>query len=187
MTDQTFGRPAPQGTSRNTSWFLIVGILFVIGGLLSLLAPVLATVAATIMLGASLLVGGIVQIFHSFTVRDWGTFLWQLLVGVVVMIAGAAMVFNPLLGAVALTWVLAVVWIAKGAAQVMFGLRMRPRRAWGWMLAAGLIAILVGLMVLLAWPFSGAYVPGTLVGISLLFTGWSYIMLSSAERRALAG
>jgi uncharacterized membrane protein HdeD (DUF308 family) len=184
MTDQTVGRAAPAGASRNFGWFLFLGIVFVIGGLLSLLAPVLASVAASIMIGAALLVGGIFQIVHSFQVRDWGPFLWQLLVGVVIIVGGAAMVFYPLLGAVALTWVLAVVWIAKGAAQLMFAFRMRPRRAWGWMLAAGVVAVVVGLMVLLAWPFSGAFVPGILVGISLLFTGWGYIMLAMAERSA---
>ena len=51
---------------------------------------------------------------------------------------------------------------------------------------AGVLAAVVGLMVLAQWPFSGAWVPGTLVGISLIFSGWSYVAVALAVRRVAA-
>ena len=54
------------------------------------------------------------------------------------------------------------------------------------MVAAGIIAVLVGLMILASWPFSAAWAPGTLAGISLVFSGWSYIAIALAARRLAA-
>ena len=74
-------------------------------------------------------------------------------------------------------------FLLKGIMQVMFSLRYRPNAGWGWTLAAGILAIVLALMIISSWPFSGLWVPGTLAGISLIFSGWSYIMIAMAGRR----
>ncbi|MCJ7599336.1 MAG: DUF308 domain-containing protein, partial [Methyloceanibacter sp.] len=75
--------------SKNRTWFLILGILLIVLGVIAVTFPLLMTIAAKIFLGWLFLVGGIVQIFHAFSTRGWSEFLLDLLIGVLYLIAGA--------------------------------------------------------------------------------------------------
>ena len=54
------------------------------------------------------------------------------------------------------------------------------------MLGAGVLAVVAGLIILFSWPISGAWVLGTLAGISLMFSGLSYIMMAVTARQMVA-
>ena len=56
------------------------------------------------------------------------------------------------------------------------------RRGWGWLLASGIVSVVLGWMIWAQWPASGLWVIGLLVGIQLLFTGWSLVMLALVAR-----
>ena len=62
-------------------------------------------------------------------------------------------------------------------------LRVRDHDSWGWLLASGILSVLLGVLIWAQWPASGLWVIGLLVGIQLLFTGWSLVMLALAARR----
>jgi uncharacterized membrane protein HdeD (DUF308 family) len=49
------------------------------------------------------------------------------------------------------------------------------------------LALIVGLMIVSNWPISALWALGTLAGISLIFSGWSYIMIALAGRRLMTG
>ena len=164
-------------------WFVVLGIIFLIGGFCAIAMPLVSSIAVGIFLALVLVVAGIFQIWQSFSVQSWTGFLWQLIIGIVMLLGGIAIYMSPATGSIALTLVIAGVFIAKGVFQIILGLRLRPHDGWGWILAAGIIALLAGIMILTNYPFSGLWVPGTLAGISLLFTGWSYIALGLAAKR----
>ena len=164
-------------------WFVALGVVFLIGGIFAIAMPLASSLAVGVFLAAVLVVAGVMQIWQSFSVQSWTGFLWQLIVGIVVLLGGITIYAWPASGAFALTIVIAAVFIAKGVFQIILGLRLRPHDGWGWILAAGIIAVIAGVMILSNYPFSGLWVPGTLAGISLIFTGWSYIALGLAARR----
>ena len=83
----------------------------------------------------------------------------------------------------ALTLVVGAVFLVKGIFQVILGIQMRPHGGWGWILTAGVLSAIVGLIILIQWPVSTTYALGYLAGISLIFSGWSYVMLSLAAKR----
>lgn len=167
-------------------WFLLLGIVFVIGGIFAIAMPLISSVTVTVFLAVVLAIAGIFQIFQSFSVKGWGGFLWQLIVGIVVLIGGIAIYMSPVVGSAALTLIIASVFMAKGIFQIALSMQIRPMDGWGWILTAGVIAFLAGLFILLQLPVSGLWVPGTLAGISLIFTGWSYIALALAARNVRA-
>ncbi len=164
-------------------WFLTLGIVFILAGFFALAMPLASSIAVTIVAAIALAFVGIVQIVQAFSVRSWGGFIWQLVIGVVLLIGGVAFYLNPVAGSLALTLLVAAVFLAKGIFQLVLGFRLRPHPGSGWVIAAGILALLVGLMIFFAWPFSGIYALGTLAGISLMFTGWSYVAISLAARR----
>jgi uncharacterized membrane protein HdeD (DUF308 family) len=51
-----------------------------------------------------------------------------------------------------------------------------------WVLLNGFITLLLGISIWRQWPESSVWVIGLFVGIELVFSGWSWIMLGLAVR-----
>jgi uncharacterized membrane protein HdeD (DUF308 family) len=167
----------------NWGWLLAIGIVFVIGGALAIIAPGVASIAVTLVVAVVFAWIGIMQIVQSFSDRSWAGFAWQLIIGIIMLLGGLAVYFNPILGTLTLTLVVAAMFIAKGIFQLILGFRMRPHAGSGWVIAAGVLSIVAGVLIWIQWPWSGVWALGTLAGISLIFTGWSYIAMALAVRR----
>ncbi len=181
--EATFSPTITQAVRSGWGWLLALGILFIVGGILSIMAPFIATLLVTAFIGIAMAFVGVGQVIQAWSMRSWGGFIWQLLIGLVILVGGIAVWWNPFAGAITLTLFVAAVFIVKGIFQVMLAFRVRPHDGWGWIAFSGLIALIVGLMIFFDWPLSGVYALGTLAGISLIFTGWSYVMISLAARR----
>jgi uncharacterized membrane protein HdeD (DUF308 family) len=183
MTEATMAFGAMGEIRKHWGWFLALGIVFVIGGVFAIVMPFIAGLVATTVFAIILVWLGIMQVFQAWSVKSWGGFTWQMIIGLILLLGGLAIWINPILGALTLTIVVAAVFLAKGVFQVILAFQMRPESGWGWVLTAGILAILVGLIIWMDWPVSTAWALGTLAGISLIFSGWSYIAISLAARR----
>ena len=184
MTEAMMTRPSITEVVRgNWVWFLVLGIVFIAGGVFAIAAPFIASLVVTVIIAIALIFSGAVQIVQAWRMRSWTGFLLQFLIGLVIFFGGIAIYWNPFVGALTLTLFVAALFVVKGAFQLMLGFRLRPHDGWGWIVASGAIAILVAVMIYLQWPFSALYALGTLAGISLIFTGWSYVMIALAARR----
>src|SRR3984893_15657036 len=92
------------------------------------------------------------------------------------------MLMNPLLGVLSLTLVLAVFLLFEGILELLLYFRTRRIRHAGWILFDGIVTLILGILIWAQWPSSSVWVIGTLVGISLIFSGISRFMLSAAIR-----
>jgi uncharacterized membrane protein HdeD (DUF308 family) len=101
----------------------------------------------------------------------------------VLVVGGLDIWWNPIEGLLTLTLFVALVLIIKGILEIILGFQMRPHAGWGWIIAAGVIALIVGVLIFIHWPSSSLVVLGTLAGISLIMIGWSYVMIALAARR----
>jgi uncharacterized membrane protein HdeD (DUF308 family) len=165
-------------------WFLALGIVLIVAGLAAIAFPLLGTIAVKIMLGWLFLIGGVMMIMHAFQAPGWQGFLWELLVGILYAVAGAYLAFFPFTGLITLAIVLAVLFIAEGIFEVIQAFRVRPHEGWGFLLLSGLAALAVGVLITLSLPSSAEWALGLLAGINLIFSGWSYVFLALAGRRA---
>jgi uncharacterized membrane protein HdeD (DUF308 family) len=165
-------------------WFLALGIVLIIAGLAAIAFPLFSTIAAKVVLGWLFLIGGVMMILHAFQVPSWQAFLWELLIGILYAVAGGYLAFFPLTGLLTLAILLAALFIAEGVFEVIMAFRVRPHEGWGFLLLSGLAALLVGVLIAMDFPGSAGWALGLLVGINLLFSGWSYIFLALAGRRA---
>jgi uncharacterized membrane protein HdeD (DUF308 family) len=165
-------------------WFLALGIALIVAGLVAIAFPLLGTIAVKIMLGWLFLIGGVLMIMHAFQAPAWQGFLWELLVGILYAVAGAYLAFFPLTGLLTLAILLAVMFIIEGVFEVVQAFRVRPHEGWGFLLLSGIAALAVGVLITLSLPSSAEWALGLLAGINLLFSGWSYVFLALAGRRA---
>jgi uncharacterized membrane protein HdeD (DUF308 family) len=170
----------------NWGWMLALGILFIVGGIFAFISPFLASLVVTTIVAVVIVISGVAQIYQAWRMKSWGGFLWQLIIGIVLVVGGISIYANPVAGAVTLTLVAAVMFLVKGVFQIILGFRLRPHDGWGWIVASGVVAVIVGLLIYIQWPMSSFYALGTLAGISLAFTGWSYVAIALAARRLAA-
>jgi uncharacterized membrane protein HdeD (DUF308 family) len=170
--------------SEKWGWFLALGIVLIVAGIAAIAFPLISSIAAKVLLGWLFLIGGIFTVIHAFSSQGWQGFLWELLIGILYLVAGAYLSFFPLTGLLTLTILLAILFLAEGVFEVIMAFRIRPHEGWGWMLLSGIAAIAVALLIALDLPGSAIWALGLLVGINLLFSGWSYVFLALAGRRA---
>ncbi|MFC0218111.1 uncharacterized membrane protein HdeD (DUF308 family) [Pseudochelatococcus lubricantis] len=163
-------------------WFLLLGIILLVLGGIALGNLLVATLATVYYIGALILIGGVLQIAHAFQVKEWGNFLVWLLSGAFYALAGFFAFYNPQLASVAFTLVLAVSLIASGVLRIWTGFAARPREGWGWLVAAGVAALVVGIVIAARWPVNSLYLIGLILAIELIFEGWSFIAVALALR-----
>jgi uncharacterized membrane protein HdeD (DUF308 family) len=164
--------------------FLTEGIVLVILGLLALLAPVIASVAATVFFGWLLLVSGIVGFVTTLRARHAPGFWWSLVSALIGLVAGILLIGWPLLGTLSLTAVLIAFLFAEGAVTIMYALEHRNALSgrWGWMLASGIIDVGLGVLLLIGLPGTALWALGLLLGINLIFGGWALIFMALHAR-----
>lgn len=165
-------------------WFLILGIVLVVCGALAVALPAVSTFAASVVLGFVLALAGIVKMVQSLRVKEWSGFIWQELTGAVELVGGILIYFNPLKGALAITLLIALVFLVQGILQIALAVRVRKQEGWYWFAIAGLVALAASAALTLKLPYTAIYTPGTIAGISLLVAGGAYIAIALTLRRA---
>lgn len=165
-------------------WLAVLGVISLIGGILALLNPFAATLAAVLLAGWTFLLFGILQVIQAFSTPGWPGFLWSLLIGVVTLAVGASLLFNPTGGALSLTVLVAVLFLVLGAVKVMYAFSLRPISGWGFAALSGVISILLGVMILSNYPWSAATVLGILLAIELLSNGVFLLIVALGLRNA---
>jgi len=163
-------------------WFLVLGIVLMVAGVVSLSYPFVASVAAVMVLGVSMLVSGLATMVTAFWAGRWSAMLLQLLIGVFYTVVGFLIMDRPLASTASLTLVVSVLFIVMGIMRSAAALTLRFPQ-WGWSLLSGLLTTLVGLIIYRNMPFTALWAIGTLVGIQLLFDGWFWIMLAISLHR----
>ncbi len=163
-------------------WFIALGILLTILGIVAIGAPVVTTIVAKVFFGWLFLVAGIAEIIHAFYARDWKGFFANLLIGLLYAGVGGWMAFFPLAGIVGLTLLIAILFIVEGIFKFILSLQVRPQDGWFWVLLSGIAAIAVGVLIFMELPSSAAWAIGLLVGINLLLSGLAFLMMSLFAR-----
>ncbi len=177
---------ARSAIERRWGWLLALGIVQVICGALALAIPIAASLAAAIVFGAVLLVAGVIQAVHAFSIRGWKGVVLHALGALLYIVAGVLVLLFPLSGALTLTLVVGALLLADGIVRSILAFRLRPRDGWGWFLASGTASTLVGFLLLLGWPLTGLWAIGVLLGVNLIFSGVGNCALAITFRTSAA-
>jgi uncharacterized membrane protein HdeD (DUF308 family) len=167
------------------NWSIALSIVLIVVGLFALLIPSVSGIGITLFFGWAMVLSGITHFIFAFKTHTTGGRIWEILVGVVYIIAGVVLLMHPLDGLFVLTLVLAYYLFFEGIVEIIHFFQLRPRHGAGWLLVDGIITLILAVMIWKAWPASSVWVIGTLVGISMIFSGVSRLMLSLAAKRVL--
>jgi uncharacterized membrane protein HdeD (DUF308 family) len=159
---------------------LTLGFLMVILGTIGLFQPIVYTLATTLLFGALLLMSGGAGIATAFSLKNWKGKAATILLALLYLVAGALMLLNPVMGALSLTLVVTAFLIASGAVKIWLGIAHRQQSGWGWVVASGLLSLLLGILVYAQFPGSGLWVLGLFLAIELIFDGWGLVMVALA-------
>jgi uncharacterized membrane protein HdeD (DUF308 family) len=162
---------------RLSSWPIFLGVLLILAGLAAIGLPFFAGIAASVLFGWLLMVGGIAHLVYAWSERGAGAVLWQILIGIVYLVASIYMVVLPVAGVVTLTLVLSFYILFEGIFEIVVFSRLRLLRGAVWFLVDGVISLLLAALIFFQWPSSSLWAMGTLVGISLLLSGIARVTL----------
>lgn len=161
-----------------------LALLLIFFGIAALLLPILTSWGVVLVLAWLIIFSGIIQFIHAFRSTGAGTILWKVVVAIVYLVAGIYLRIHPLLGAAALALMLAVFFVVEGATDLVTYFRVRRAPGAGWIFFDGIVTLILGLLVWRHWPSGSLWVIGTLVGISMISTGVTRLMIGLAARKA---
>jgi uncharacterized membrane protein HdeD (DUF308 family) len=164
-------------------WLVALGGAIIVTGLGAVAYSFAATLTTVLLFGVLLLAGGVIQVVGAFLVRSWRGFFVAALVGVLQALVGLIMVEHPLRAAAVLTLVLALAFLVGGTARLIHA-ATHPAPGRGWAVFNGVITIILGLSIWREWPEASLWVIGLFVGIDLVFSGWSWVMLGLTLKAA---
>lgn len=158
-------------------WLVALGIALVVIGVAAMSLPFAASLATALALGVTLIMGGVAQLVGAFWTRDWSGFFLVLLMGVLYSVLGVLFLNRPVEAMLALSLLLACMLLVGGAFRTIASAWYQFPQ-WGWVFVGGLLELALGLMIWLEWPSAASLgVIGLFVGIDMMFSGWTWIML----------
>jgi uncharacterized membrane protein HdeD (DUF308 family) len=171
-----------QASTLSIAW----GVLLVIFGMVAIGSPFLAAVAVNVFIAWLIILAGVVHVMLAFRAHEAGSKIWKLLVGLAYVVFGGYLIMHPVMGVASLTLILASLFLIEGILDIILFFQIRSLGGSGWVLGDGIITLLLGLMIYLRWPSSSAWAIGTLVGVSMIISGVTRVMMSLAVRKAAA-
>lgn len=176
---------SPNYNKKNINNSLLMGILLSVLGIIGIALPTVSTIFAEAWFALILISAGGAKLVYAFQTREQGGFLWKVLLSVLYVATGIMLFSNPLTGILTLTLLLGTFLLTEGVFELILAFRLRPQENWTWALINGIVTLALGAMIWFQWPFNAPWLIGTLVGVSVLFTGISRVMLSLNARSFL--
>ena len=168
-----------------SGWLIVAAILFIVLGAFAIIEPAVAGLGVALLVGWLSIFGGISHFVSAFEGGGARRVIFQVLAGVLFVIGGYYFITHPLLGLGTLTLLLAAVILAAGVCEIVTYFRLKSEQASGWMLFNGIVALILGALIWLHWPSSSVWAIGTLVGVNLLLTGITRLMVGLTGRRLI--
>jgi uncharacterized membrane protein HdeD (DUF308 family) len=166
-------------------WSIGLSVLMIIAGILAMVIPPAAGIAVLVVVAWLLTLSGAVHLVFAWHTRTAGGLIWELLLGILYIFVGVYALVHPVAGLASLTLVLAIYLFAEGVLEFILSFRLRPLPGSNWVLFDGIVTLILAILIWRRWPSSTEWVIGTLVGISMLFSGTARLSLSLTARRLL--
>ena len=166
-------------------WLLVLGVIFVVLGSIGILMVPIMTLSAVTMFGVFMIIGGILQLYHSIKKSEgWTSKVVQILISLIYLFGGIVTIANPVLASTVLTLFLAGSLVGIGILRIVTAFQNKETlKSWIWIVISGILSIIIGFMIGLHWPVSSIWALGLFISIDLIFSGWTYIFFALAAKK----
>jgi uncharacterized membrane protein HdeD (DUF308 family) len=163
-------------------WLIAWSIVTFVCGILAIILPLTISFGIALIIGSLILAAGIGHSVFAFQTRSVGGFLWQTLLSALYVMAAICLLANPLLSVLSLAFILAIFLLLEGILEFAFYFRLRRFRHSVWVLIDGIGTLILGILMLSQWPPASPEIIGAFIGISLMLSALSRVILSLAIR-----
>lgn len=154
---------------RRTGWDIVLGVLSVLAGIFALGHVALAGAISVLVLGWTILLGGVVLAISAIVGWKEPGRRWDLVFGALLFLLGLGFIRNPGVGLLTLTLLAGSLLLVGGILRIVAAFQPGAPRAL--LLLSGAVTLLLGFMVLNRWPVSALWFLGTVLGIELILGG----------------
>lgn len=169
-------REVQRDIARHRGWYIFEGILFLLLAGLIVFLPGLTALTVQVVVAALLIVGGVFRILQA--LRTANSRWWRGVMGLIYAGVGATMLIWPTLGLFALIWAIGILLVVEGAFEIVTAFTIKPIKSWGWLLAAGIVSLVLGFFVLTEFPLAGVLYIAIALALSMALYGSSLLALA---------
>ena len=160
-------------------------VVMIVLGFLAVFLPFATGIGVSVLVSWIIVFSGFTYLAYAFAARGAGSFLWRMLVGIVYVVGGVYLAFHPRLALESLTLVVAAIFFAESVLEIVLFFQFRALSGSGWILFDGIVTLLLAFLILRPWPSSSVWAIGILLGVNLIVSGFTRLMLMVAARKAL--
>jgi len=177
--------PISNTVTRNRKRLMGFGILSLLFGIIGIFMSTVVTITSMIFFGILVIVGGVIFLVESFSAPKWKGKILSFMLALLYLVAGVVMITNPEGSAIWFTLFIASFVIAICAMRIIRCFQIKNElNEWGWMVFAGVLNIVLGLLIYAQWPYSGLWIIGLFISIELMIQGINAIVLSRSVKSA---
>ena len=184
LAAEVFREAMRETVKRYSLWYLVEGVLLVVAGVLAIIYPVISSAAVIVVLGWLLIASGVLQGLSLIGARQVPHFWLQLISVILAILIGFLFLRDPTQGLMTLALLLIIFFMMEGISKVVFALTIRPFPNWGWVLASGLVGILLALILWASLPVTAVWLIGVLLGVNLMSIGAAIAYLAWHVRKS---
>lgn len=182
----TEAKSVAQEVRQGAGWTIAAGVLLVIAGICALCAPLLAAAVFSIFVGWAMVFGGVAQAIYAFSTKDSaGHVIWKVLLAILYVATGVYILINPGAGVVALAFVLGWMLLVEAVLLAVLAFQVRPRQGWGLWLFDAIVTLALAVFILVNWPGNSYVILAAFVGVSMILSGVSRLILGSTVRSVI--
>lgn len=170
---------AGQAASSHRWLLFLVGGVSIFAGFLAIAMPFVASLTAAFIAGGALVASGIVGLVTAFRRKEGWHVAAAFGLALLSVVLGIFMFVQPFAGILALTTLIIAWFAASGVLRIYYGARFLGEGG-GWMIAVGVLSVVVAGMLLIGLPVNAGFVPGILLGVDLIL--WGAVLLALAMR-----
>ena len=167
-------------------WFMAEGVTLILLAGLAVVLPIAAGVAGALVFGWVLVLSGATGFVSLLGSRRHAHSLWTALSALVGLVAGALILWRPIIGAATLAIFIAIYLLLDAVALIGMGLDQRHRHAkgWVWLIVSGAVDVVLACAIVAMRPVGDTVLLGYIIAFDLLIAGGALIALGVAARKA---
>ena len=173
-----------QAFKRHATWYLIQGVLLIVAGVLAIIYPLISAVAVVVLTGWLLVASGVLQAISLLGARHVPHFWLQLVSAILAILIGFLFLRDTGQGLVTITLMLIIFFMIEGVSKIVFALTIRPMPQWGWVLASGIVGVVLSVLLLAFLQLTAVWLVGLMLGVQLISVGGAIANMALHARRS---